>query len=123
MVLRNAGKLGFGRVWIRWVMACISTVSCSALLNGQAHGFIIPERGLRQGDPLSSFLFIMCAEALVKSLNHAEATGCLQGISLDHDGPLVYHLLFADDGLLLCQASTNDSNELMCILQSYGEAS
>lgn len=76
-----------------------------------------------QGDPLSPFLFIMCAEALVKSLNHAEATGCLQGISLDHDGPLVYHLLFADDSLLLCQASTNDSNELMCILQSYGEAS
>lgn len=48
-------KMDFDRVWIRWIMACVSTVSFSVLLNGNSHGFIRPERGIRQGDPLSLF--------------------------------------------------------------------
>lgn len=48
-------KMGFDRVWVQWVMTCVSTVSYLILLNGQEHGFIRPERGIRQGDPLSPF--------------------------------------------------------------------
>lgn len=69
-------------------MSCVSSVSYSVLLNGKSHGFIRPERGIRQGDPLSPFLFIMCAEALVHSLHRAEASGKLTGILLSTDGPL-----------------------------------
>ncbi|KAL0847837.1 hypothetical protein Bca101_021084 [Brassica carinata] len=65
-------------------------VSYSVLLNGKSHGFIRPERGIRQGDPLSPFLFIMCAEALVHSLHRAEASGKLTGILLSTDGPLPF---------------------------------
>lgn len=68
-------NLGFDRVWIRWVMACVSTVSFSVLLNGRSHGFIKLERGIRQGNPLSPFLFILCAEALISCLNQAEVSG------------------------------------------------
>ena len=66
-------KMGFARTWIRWVMLCINSVIYVVLLNGCSHSFIRPERGLRQGDPLSPFLFILCAEALVNVLNQAEA--------------------------------------------------
>ena len=64
-------KMGFDRSWIRWIMACVNSVTFSVLLNGNSHGFIRPERGIRQGDPLSPFLFILCAEALVSKLNQS----------------------------------------------------
>ena len=116
-------KMGFARQWVCWVMACVSTVSYTILLNGRAHGFFRPERGIRQGDPISPFLFIMCAEALVSVLNLAEAKGRLHGIKLDKDGPAVHHLLFADDSLLLCKADMMESLEILRCLQLYGEAS
>ena len=87
-------KMGFDHVWVRWIMACVSTVSFSVLLNGNSHGFIRPERGIRQGDSLSPFLFILCAEALVCKLNNSEGSGKLHGIKLTEACPSIHHLLF-----------------------------
>ena len=116
-------RMGFARVWINWVMACISTVSFTILLNGRQHGFIRPERGIRQGDPLSPLLFILCAEALVNKMNLLAEQGNIHGISLGVGGPVVHHLLFADDSLMLCRANQADSMELRNCLKLYGDAS
>ena len=116
-------RMGFERQWIRWIMSCVSTVSFSVLINGASHGFIKPERGLRQGDPLSPFLFILCAEALVNCLNQVETEGRLTGIKLATSGPAVHHLLFADDSLLMCKASVEEAAELIRCLKLYGDAS
>ena len=133
-------KMGFARKWVCWVMACVSTMSYTILLNGREHGFIRPERGIRQGDPISPFLFIICAEALVsvlnvksffemnkfkilkkKKKNNAESKGRLHGIQLAAGGPSVHHLLFADDSLLLCQANMAESVEILRCLNLYGD--
>lgn len=106
-------NMGFDHKWVRWVMSCITTVSYTILLNGQTHGLIKPECGIRQGDPLSPFLFILCAEALAHVLNMAKKNWKLQGIKLSKNGPAVHHLLFADDSLLMCRADTEESLTLM----------
>ncbi|XP_048623608.1 uncharacterized protein LOC125592465 [Brassica napus] len=62
-------KMGFSEVWITWIMRCITTVKYKVLMNGQPRGNIVPNRGLRQGDPLSPFIFILCTEALRIGVN------------------------------------------------------
>ena len=55
-------KMGFGEKWVKLIMECISTVSYSILVNGEPKGDIKPSRGIRQGDPLSPYMFLLCSE-------------------------------------------------------------
>jgi hypothetical protein len=57
-------KLGFAKKWIKLLMMCVRTVSYSVLVNGQPYGPILPTQGIRQRDPLSLYLFIICVEGL-----------------------------------------------------------
>ncbi|KAL1189749.1 putative mitochondrial protein [Cardamine amara subsp. amara] len=116
-------RLGFEGKWIGWIMTCISSISYSVLLNGQSHGFIKPKRGLRQGDPLSPFIFILCAEALVHIMNKAEVEGRISGIKLSRDSLSIQKLLFADDSLFMCRATFREGTKLQRCLKLYGDAS
>ena len=70
-------KLGFSEVWVDKVMRCVSTPSFSVRIYGKAYGNVIPSRGLRQGDPLSPYLFLICAEGFTSLLAKAKLDGKL----------------------------------------------
>ena len=109
--------------WITWIMCCITSVKYKVLMNGEPTGNIVPGRGLRQGDPLSPFIFIVCTEALVSLLSHAESQGKITGMRVTRAGPSVFHLLFADDNLFFCKAVPRECEEVMKVVRKYGKAS
>ena len=83
----------------------------------------MPERGLRQGDPLPPYLFLICVEAFSCLLHAAEESGELEGVKVCQDAPSINHLLFADDSLLLLKADARSANHLQDILSLYEECS
>ena len=102
-------KMGFHQKWIGLMLECISTVSYSILINGEPHGNIHPSRGLRQENPLSPYLFLLCAERLHSVIKKAESSGDIHGVSLCRGGPKITHLFFADDSLLFTKATWSAS--------------
>ena len=77
------------------------------MINGSPCGFFGSTKGLRQGDPLSPFLFVLVMEALGRMLDKAIHEGRMLGFSvgnLEGRSMAVSHLLFADDMLIFCEA-------------------
>ncbi|GAU18647.1 hypothetical protein TSUD_124800 [Trifolium subterraneum] len=116
-------RMGFGDRWIRWIMMCVSSINYSVLMNYDKVGPIIPGLGLRQGDPLSPYLFILVAEGLTSLIHQAVGRGDVHGARICRGTPEVSHLLFADDCFLFCRASVVEVNHLMNILHTYELAS
>lgn len=98
-------KMGFADRWISLIMSCVRTVSYSILVNGSPQGHILPGRGLRQGDPLSPYLFLLCAEGLSSLIMAAKRDGRITGLSVAKEGARLSHLFFADDSVLFCCAT------------------
>jgi len=67
--------MGFGQKWIKWVKFCISTVNFSIIINGSQTGYFKAQKGLRQGDPLSPFLFLLAMEGLNSMVKTANMNG------------------------------------------------
>ena len=68
-------KMGFHEIWISIMMMCVTTVSYSVLINGEPKGRIVPSRGLHQGDPISPYLFLLCAEGLSAMIKKGKERG------------------------------------------------
>lgn len=65
-------KIGFNERWINLIMICVKSITYSILVNGEPHGVIHPSRGIRQGDLLSLFLFLLWTEGLNGLIKYAE---------------------------------------------------
>jgi hypothetical protein len=114
--------LGFPNRFVHLIMQCVETASYSVAVNGSIYGFFPGKNGVRQGDPLSPYLFLVCMEYFSRMLRKASLSpGFRFHPKCDSLG--VCHLAFADDVILL---SRGDRPSVSCLFQqlvSFGEIS
>jgi hypothetical protein len=116
-------SMGFPQNTINIIMRCVTTVTFSILINDVPSQVFSPQRGLRQGDPLSPYLFIICADVFSELINHAKKNMWIKGVKIAHGAPEVTHLFFADDSLLFCRAKKEEINHIQNIITTYQNAS
>jgi hypothetical protein len=116
-------KLGFSSMFVRLVMKCVTSVRLSVRVNGDLLPFFTPTKGLRQGDPVSPYLFLLCAEGFSSLLKYYGGDYIDRGIRVSYRSPWVSHLLFADDSLIFISAKQQSAQRLNEILQIYASAS
>ena len=116
-------QLGFAPQWIQLIMMCVTSVKYGVLVNGCPCGHIYPKRGLRQGDSISPYLFLLCAEALSALLMKANEEGVIKGVPTSKRGPRISHIFFADNSLLFCRSTPTQWESLTGVLKVYEEAS
>ncbi|KAL9679832.1 hypothetical protein QQ045_017703 [Rhodiola kirilowii] len=112
-------KLGFPRQWVEKVMQCVKSVSYRVRVNDIISKVFYPERGLRQGDPLSPYLFVICSEWLARSLEWHQSRGLIRGVKVSREAPMISNLLYADDSIIFLKADADNTLRLKSILNCY----
>ena len=115
-------RMGFGMKWRGWIKACVTFVCFSVLVNGSPEGFFRCSRGLRQGDPVSSLLFLLIMEVLSRLLKKTEECNLIRGFhvgDVNVVGVRISHLLFADDTILFCDACREQLLSIRLVLSCF----
>ena len=116
-------KMKFPDSFTDLIMKCVSSPTFAILVNGQPTKTFSSSRGLRQGDPMSPFLFVLCAEGLSALLRDAEKKQLIHGVKIGRRVEAISHLLFADDSLLFARANEEEVEQVIDILSIYEGAS
>lgn len=90
---------------------------------GRNFGAIVPERGLRQGDPLSSYLFLIFIEGLIDLIHNFERRKMIKSIKVVRTALVISHMFFADDSYIFCKATTDSASNVMQLLRVFECAS
>lgn len=105
-------RLGFQSRFVSKVIQLVKSVSFSILVNGAHTPYFRPSRGLRQGDPLSPFLFLLATEGLSALIQNEVELGRIQGLKISRQGPVVSHLLYADETIIFAKSSMYVGNRI-----------
>lgn len=115
-------KMGFSNKWIDWIHICMSIVKYNFIVSGHEVSPIVPNCGLRQGDPISPYLFLLCAEGLSALIQEKQASGALHGCKIANSPPVVSHIFFADDCYLFFRATLVEAQCIKDCLHLYENA-
>ncbi|GJT30670.1 RNA-directed DNA polymerase, eukaryota [Tanacetum coccineum] len=116
-------KIGFGNKSCAWIRGCLESSMSSILVNGSPADEFHVKRGLRQGNPLSTFLFILVMEGLHMVIEKAISAVRLHRINVGMDNIVVSHLLYADDAIFLGEWSNTNINNIVLLLRCFFLAS
>lgn len=109
--------------WISLIMNRVSNVNSSIIWNGESLPNISVGRGLRQGDPLSPYLFVLCMENLSNMIRLKTQTRAWKGLRAARHSISISHLFFADDLILFAKANTRNCDCIMEVLNEFCEIS
>jgi hypothetical protein len=112
-------KMGFCEQWISWIMSCVKSVRFSVKVNGRTLESYSPSRGLRQGDPLSPYLFLFVGETLSCILNKWTTEGRITPLKVARGAPGISNLLFADDSLLFFKSTPEEARAVDSALNLF----
>lgn len=116
-------KLDFSPRWVLKIMKLVTSITYHICHSGKQYGPILPNRGLRQGDPLSLYLFLIVAEGLSALLSSFERRGQIQGVKVTSLAPSIPHLFFVDDALYFFKATVAQAFIVKHCLRLYEKAS
>lgn len=111
------GFMGFSEVWIKWIKGCLISGKGSVLVNGSPTNEFRFKRGLRQGDPLSPFLFTIATEVIDMLMRRAVDLGLFHGVKLSDTGPCISHISYADDVVFIGEWSDYNAVSLKRFLR------
>jgi hypothetical protein len=112
-------EIKFPEVLINVIMHAVSSVWTNVKWNGARADYFKPQRGIRQGDPISPYLFALCMDKLSHLILHAVDEGKWKGIRAGRNGPVVSHLMFADDLLLFGEANERQMQYVIDVLERF----
>lgn len=116
-------KMGLGEQLVNLIMLCTKPVSFSILVNEEPKGPIYPIRGLRQGDLISSYLFLLCTEGLISLMQQTEVYKQIDGIKICKEAPKINHILFSNDSVLFCRVNMQTNLDIQHLLEVYEKIS
>ncbi|GMP23346.1 hypothetical protein CsSME_00000977 [Camellia sinensis var. sinensis] len=114
--------MGFHPKRVQWIMECIITVSFSVIVNGAQRSNFKPSRGLRQGDPLSPYLFILVMDVFSRLITRSVQEGKISGLRIQRGCPTLSHLFFGNDAVLFFKANAEECQKVGKLLKIYGDA-
>ncbi|GMI67616.1 hypothetical protein HRI_000430900 [Hibiscus trionum] len=115
--------MGFGSRWCGWIKECLESARISVLVNGSHTKTFSISKGLRQGWPMSPFLFNVVAEALSSFLSKAISKGLFNRFRIGTEALELSHLQFADDLIIFCGNSEAQVRNVVRLLKGFELAS
>ncbi|KAL4359580.1 hypothetical protein AHAS_Ahas08G0091600 [Arachis hypogaea] len=122
-MMRRLQEFNFSSHLINLIMNCVQTVSYSVIWNGNRTEEFVPKRGLRQGDPISPYLFVIGMDKLSYLIEDRVKRGLWKAIRVGRKGPDISHLVFADDLLLFVEATIDQIKEVTEVIETFCKAS
>lgn len=110
---------GFHPRIFKLIMFCVSSAKMSLLCNWEMLEHFVPQRGLRQGDPLSPYLFVLCIEVLGHQIKESVSKGRWRGVKLSQSSIAISHMFFADDLILFGEASIAQAKTMASIMEDF----
>ncbi|MCI28315.1 LINE-1 reverse transcriptase like [Trifolium medium] len=116
-------RFGFCEKWIDWIRVCVFAGNLSVLVNGSPTPEISIQRGLKQGDPLAPFLFLLVVEGFSGVMRKAVESNLFKGVSIGRESVVISHLQYADDTVCIGEPSVENLWSLKAILRGFEMAS